>query len=771
MTREGDTSNNGDEARAEMPNTPNDGASIAPREYAVGYRRPPQSTRFKPGKSGNPKGRKKRAPNVTQQIEALLAQKIRVTESGKHKSLSRQQVMLTSIANNASKGDLKSAAFLLHLRATHREEKSSTIDPALLDAESAALLSSFVAQMLAGEEIPQEGATSDEIPQRDESKPSGSTSQHGQEVSTGSATAASAAGETEEHGRTDSDAQLPNADGLAGDLSSAQAEFSTGPIDSDRNLLPGQNQTRLGLTSPPQLRRVSSVPIHPTLKTLELFARRPCRQVFEFSPMTKVSREERLAIAARDPRLVAALLRSNFAVFVHKVFLTLNPGGAFLGNWHIFAIAWHLDQVLSGRIRRLVIAMPPRSLKSISASVAFPAFIHALHPEKHIISVTYGQELSVKLHNDYRTVLGTDWYRAAFPNTCVDPRKDTENEVVLTRRGSRLATSIGGTLTGRGADVIIIDDPLKPSDGMSKSRREAVNDWYGTTLVSRLNDKTKGAIVIVTQRVHSHDLVGHVLETAPTEWTVLNLPAIATADELIRIHDRRAYRRHIGEILHPQREPGAVLNRLRSDIGSDAFEAQYQQAPVPPGGAMFKRAWIRRYDILPRPLEDDEIIQSWDTASKSGPANDWSVCTTWLVRQGQYFLIDVFRGKLDYPDLKTSAVGLAEAHSPRMVLVEETGVGIGLVAELRNLGVNVSPVCPDASKEARAAMQSAKFEGGRVLFPERAPWLAELEAELFSFPGSRYDDQIDSIVQALAYEPEPSGGVIWLRFGRRAAKD
>ena len=244
MTREANTPDHEDQTHSETPNTPDDGASPAPREYKVGYRKPPRSTRFKPGKSGNPKGRKKRPPNVAQQIDALLAQKIRVTESGKHKSLFRQQVMLTTFANNASKGDLKSAAFLLHLRATHREEKSSTIDPALLDAESAALLGSFVAQMLAGEAIPQEGATSDEIPQRGESKPAGGTSQHGPEVSTVSAAEVSAAGGTEEHGRANSDAQLPNADGLASDLSSGQAELTTGPIDSDRNLLPGQNQTK-----------------------------------------------------------------------------------------------------------------------------------------------------------------------------------------------------------------------------------------------------------------------------------------------------------------------------------------------------------------------------------------------------------------------------------------------------------------------------------------------------------------------------------------------
>ena len=474
--------------------------------------------------------------------------------------------------------------------------------------------------------------------------------------------------------------------------------------------------------------------------------------------------EQLLAMAAINPLILSSICRTNFASFVQKVFQTLNPGTAYLPNWHIYAIAWHLQEVLAGRIRRLIIAMPPRSLKSISASVAFPAFAHGHEPAKHIISVTYGQELSVKLHNDYRSIISAEWYRDLFPSTRVDARKNSESEVALTGRGSRMATSIGGTLTGRGADIIIIDDPLKPSDSMSESRREAVNEWFRSTLVSRLNDKANGTIVIVTQRLHAHDLVGHVLQTAPEEWTVLNLPAMAIRDQNIRIGMDRIYRRSVGDVLHPAREPRKVLDRIRRDIGSDAFEAQYQQTPVPPGGAMFKRAWIRRYDTSLRRLEDDDIIQSWDTASKSGPANDWSVCTTWLIRQGEYFLVDLFRGKLDYPDLRAHALGLANTFEPRMVLVEETGVGVGLVAELRALGVNVSPVCPETSKEARASIQSAKFEGGRILFPERAPWLSELEAELLSFPGSRHDDQVDSIVQALAYEPPAPVEIRWIKF-------
>ena len=257
-----------------------------------------------------------------------------------------------------------------------------------------------------------------------------------------------------------------------------------------------------------------------------------------------------------------------------------------------------------------------------------------------------------------------------------------------------------------------------------------------------------------------------MLEAAPGEWTVLNLPAIATRDEVIQIGPNRIFRRAAGDILHPQREPRSVLEQLRRDIGADAFEAQYQQEPVPPGGAMFKRKWLRRYGALPEPGDDAEIVQSWDTASKTGPANDWSVCTTWLVKGGEYYLLDLFRERLDYPQLKAAALGLAHTYGPRIVIVEDSGVGTGLVAELRALGVNVLATMVTASKQARASIKSAMFEGGRVLFPERASWLSELEAELLSFPEGRHDDQVDSIVQALDYVPEEPVGVLWLNFRR-----
>jgi hypothetical protein len=261
-------------------------------------------------------------------------------------------------------------------------------------------------------------------------------------------------------------------------------------------------------------------------------------------------------------------------------------------------------------------------------------------------------------------VIESPWYRALFPGTRIGPFKDSETEIELTKRGYRLATSVGGTLTGRGGNLIIIDDPLKPDDAISDSRRTAPNLWYSNTLVSRVDDKRTGAIVVVMQRVHIDDLTGFLLDQSD-DWEVLSLPAIAETDEDILVWGG-VYHRKAGEVLSPQREPLEVLNALKLEIGGDAFSAQYQQNPTPPGGAMIKRRWIRRYDELPPESERLYVLQSWDTASKGGPDNDWSVCTTWVVaRDMRWYLRDVWRGRADYPTLKAKVSTLAKSCGDR----------------------------------------------------------------------------------------------------------
>jgi len=267
-----------------------------------------------------------------------------------------------------------------------------------------------------------------------------------------------------------------------------------------------------------------------------------------------------------DQDVLKAILRLDLPAFVQKCFQTLTPGQTFIPAWHTRAISYQLERVRQGEIKRLIINMPPRSLKSITASVSFPAFVLGHDPTRRIICASYSGELAHKLSNDFRAILNSSWYRKIFPATQIGAYKDNETEIELTRRGFRLATSVGGTLTGRGGQIIIIDDPLKPIDGLSEAKRRNANDWFSNTVLSRLDDKRTGSIVIVMQRVHLDDLSGFVLSQSD-DWVVLNLPSIAEVDEHIPLTGGQFYRRRIGDILSAEREPLATLEQLRLQLG------------------------------------------------------------------------------------------------------------------------------------------------------------------------------------------------------------
>src|SRR5438067_8651695 len=305
------------------------------------------------------------------------------------------------------------------------------------------------------------------------------------------------------------------------------------------------------------------------------------------------------------------VLRQDFGTFAARCFHDLNPQTELARSWHLEVIAAKLTAVREGKIRRLIINLPPRHLKSLMASIAFPAWCLGHDPSAQILSVSYAQDLADKLARDCRTTMISPWYRRIFP-TRLAPQRQAVQEFITTRQGYRLATSTGGVLTGRGADLILIDDPLKPEEALSEARRRATNDWYANTLYSRLNDKRRGGIVIIMQRLHEDDLVGHVLGQEP--WEVVCFPAIAEADEqheIETIWGPRHYTRRHGEALHPAREPLATLDRIRRTIGEYNFAGQYQQSPAPLGGGLVKAEWFKRYDEKERPENFKHIVQSW----------------------------------------------------------------------------------------------------------------------------------------------------------------
>ena len=455
-------------------------------------------------------------------------------------------------------------------------------------------------------------------------------------------------------------------------------------------------------------------------------------------------------MTTQDVALFDELLRRDFMKFLHRSFLWLNPGATFLPNWHIRAIAYQLERVRRGEITRLIINLPPRNLKSITVSVAFPAFLLGLDPRRKIIAIRYGDELSAKHASDFRSVVNSPWYGRAFPQMRV--ARNTEGELTTTKRGFRKATSVGGTLTGLGGDLIIIDDPQKPVDAQSDTRRNSVNQWVTNTMMSRLDNKQTSAIIVVMQRVHLEDLSGF-LSNSSDDWTVLSLPAIAEEDESVPIGPNELHDRKLGDALHPAHESIETLRKLQQTLGPDIFAAQYQQSPVPAGGAMIKRAWLKYYDEIPADIPYSRIIQSWDTAAKDGAQNDWSVCTTWLVADDNYYLLDLVRDRFEYPLLRGTAIELAKRFKPDEILIEDASTGTALAQELRDeANCYVNPIKIDHDKVGRLYVQQGKFAAGRVWFPKNAPFLPELEAELLTFPQSRHDDQVDSISQALAYD-------------------
>jgi predicted phage terminase large subunit-like protein len=300
---------------------------------------------------------------------------------------------------------------------------------------------------------------------------------------------------------------------------------------------------------------------------------------------------------------------------------------------------------------------------------------------------------------------------------------------------------------------------------LSETRRTSVNQWYDNTLLSRLNDKETGVIIIVMQRLHQDDLVGHVLDQGA--WEVLAFPAIAEEDESHLIEDafgRRRFMRKTGEAIQPERESLQTLKTIRQSIGEYNFSSQYQQDPTPLEGAMVKTDWLRYYDVNSRPSRFSLVLDSWDSANKSGELNDYSVGTTWGAYNNHYYLLDVFRRRLNYPDLKRAVIDHAGLHKADKILIEDKGSGTQLIQELEKeflFGVRPYEPPPGTDKIMRLHAQTALFESGRVLLPISAPWLDEYVRELTSFPGGKYDDQVDSTTQALDYMKKNSGLAVW----------
>mgnify|MGYP002764733854 FL=1 len=473
--------------------------------------------------------------------------------------------------------------------------------------------------------------------------------------------------------------------------------------------------------------------------------------------------------------IINSLLRTDFKSFVIKVFGEVVPGSKYLNNWHIDVICDAIMDMYEGGNNRLMINMPPRYMKSLICSIALPAWILGHNPKAQILCVSYNDELADKFAMNCRDVMQSDWYRELFPMTRLHQSRQSVNDFATTRGGGRMATSIGGTLTGRGADWIIIDDPQKSVDASSESGRTKLNEWYGSTLYSRLNDKATGKILLVMQRLHQDDLSGHLLDSG-NQFKVIKLPVIATEDESWIVKNRisgktRVITRAKGELLHPEREDMDVVMGIKNSMGEYAFVAQYQQDPCPPEGGIIKESWLKYYTMAQAteidPIKYFRIFLSWDTANKTGEQNAYSACCVILMTREnnkyKYYLLDVIRGKWEMPELIKQVQRLYDTWKYDKggqylvrLLIEDMASGTQLIQMLsaqrdhRGYRFAIEPIKPNTDKVSRLIGASAYIENGTLLFPQDPqPWWPEFKKELLGFPNSKYKDQVDALTQCI----------------------
>lgn len=415
---------------------------------------------------------------------------------------------------------------------------------------------------------------------------------------------------------------------------------------------------------------------------------------------------------------------------------------------HVLEIADVLQKVERGELARVIICCPPRHGKSMLVSEFFPAWYLGRNPEKYVIHATYGQELSEDFGRKVRNqTADPEW--AAIYRGAAQLADDSQSAKRFTLRqgGSYFAVGAGGPVTGRGAHLLLIDDPIKGrEDADSDTQRAKLKDWYRSVAYTRL--MPGGAVVIIQTRWHYDDLAGWLLrEHAAEGWHVVSLPAIAEDDDTLG--------RQPGEALWPDQYPADRLAAIRDQVGSREWASLYQQQPLPSEGAIFDLSWFRRHRGGPAVI--DLKVHSWDTGIKPEEVHDPTVFQSWHAGDKGFYLMDLMRRTMAFPDLRRAVESLAARDDPHAILIEDKGSGQSLLQVLRaDTRLPVIGMPANQSKVFRAQAVSPLVEAGKVFVPEVAPWLPEFEIEVQQFPVAQHDDQVDAMVHALTYLREHS---------------
>lgn len=418
-------------------------------------------------------------------------------------------------------------------------------------------------------------------------------------------------------------------------------------------------------------------------------------------------------------------------------------------NWHHEVIARYLEDAATGKVKRLMILVPPRYGKSELSSIRLPSWYLGNYPDKKVILASYSDWFSLQFGKHARNVCQTEMHRCIFPESKV--RKDSSSGSLweLEAGGRFVAVGRGGAVTGHGAHLLILDDLIKNiQEAYSQTVRDTLWDWYKTTLFTRLEQDA--SIVIVNTRWHEDDLIGRLLEHEGEKWTVLKMPAIADKD-----YSFGEYSYKQGATLWPEKYSIESVLETKTVLGSH-FDPIYQQEPQAERGSIFKRDQWRKCFVPPDGAK--WIVQSWDTGFKTGSQNSYSACTTWVESDNGFYLIHAWWEKLTFPNLTKACVDLYNKFRPNEVLIEDKASGQSLIQDLiQNTKVPVKPIRPIGDKEARAHSVTPLFESGSVYILDGEQWTQDVIDESANFPRTKNKDIVDSVTQALEY----------LRYGSR----
>lgn len=446
------------------------------------------------------------------------------------------------------------------------------------------------------------------------------------------------------------------------------------------------------------------------------------------------------------------LAKRSFAEFIKQAWKYVEPSIDLMWNWHIDAIADHLQAVAEGKIKRLVINIPFRCSKSTLCSVLFPAWCWVNKPGKKMITTSYDEALALRDAWAMRSLVTTDWYKSLFPKEYPFELSDDQAQkryFANTAGGHRLARGITSGATGHTAELLIADDPMNAKKATSETERQTAIDSFQNQFMTRLSPPGQGAVIVVMQRLHHQDLSGIFLEDPA--WDRLIIPMIWEGVDRSRTalgwKDPRAKE---GDLMFPKYFTQEAIDGYRIN-GSQFIASQLQQHPVAAEGSIIKNEWIREYRELPHVKK---YSWSWDTAFKTGQKNDYSVGTLWAECEEGYFLVDMIRKKLEYTALKQLISSAYQSHPSSEVIVEDKATGQSLVQDLRRYTqLPVIPVIPGrdmpGSKEERLEIVAGLFEAGKVLIPEQAPWKLNFIQELTEFGYQPHDDIVDSVTQYL----------------------